>query len=197
MSFRVTSDIGPRWGGYHAGIDIAMPEGTPLRLPQGKWQIEKAGWQNPANRAEGYGKRVVARNLATQEKLIFGHLSRIAVTTGQTIEGGALVGASGNTGRSTGAHLHLEARDRQNRIINPLNYYKGRGNQSRDKANETIKEMKDGIEGLKTSMAQLASTIKTNNLRIAYSLMYVKDINWVKKKAGILKSTIEKSMRGY
>jgi hypothetical protein len=57
--------------------------------------------------------------------------------------------------------------------------------------------MKDGIEGLKTSMAQLASTIKTNNLRIAYSLMYVKDINWVKKKAGILKSTIEKSMRGY
>ncbi len=121
---RKTSGIGPRWGGYHRGVDIALPVGTPIHLPPGNWMIEKAGWENINRKNQGYGKRVVARNVDSGKKLIFGHLSRIDTGKG-LVAGGTRVGLSGNTGRSTGAHLHLEAHGAAGGVIDPFTLYEG------------------------------------------------------------------------
>ena len=86
----------------HAGIDIDAPHGAPVRAAA-DGTVVIAGYQT------GYGNTVVIDHgggLAT----LSAHLSVISVSAGQTVSGGQLVGAVGNTGNSTGPHLHFEVR---------------------------------------------------------------------------------------
>ena len=86
----------------HRGVDYAAPIGTAVRSV-GDGVVEFAGVQS------GYGKVVEVRH--TQERsTLYAHLSRIDVRAGQRIEQGATLGAVGNTGMSTGPHLHFEFR---------------------------------------------------------------------------------------
>jgi murein DD-endopeptidase MepM/ murein hydrolase activator NlpD len=88
----------------HAGLDIAARTGTPVGAAE-------AGVVRRAGRAGGYGLLVEvehAGGLATR----YAHLSRIAVSTGQRVTRGQLLGAVGSTGASTGPHLHFEVRVR-------------------------------------------------------------------------------------
>ncbi|WP_185016927.1 M23 family metallopeptidase [Streptomyces sp. RK75] len=88
--------------GHHTGVDLAVPEGTPVRSV-GPGTVVFAGW------AGDYGKAVTVR-MPDGKYTLFAHLSEIHVTTGAAVGPGTWVGLSGNTGRSTGPHLHFEAR---------------------------------------------------------------------------------------
>ena len=97
----VTSEYGSRWGRLHAGIDIAAPTGTPI-------YAAKAGTVLVASAQGGYGLAVVIDH--GDMTTLYGHQSRIAVGVGARVGQGALIGYVGNTGNSTGPHLHFETR---------------------------------------------------------------------------------------
>lgn len=98
----VTSRFGPRWGGSHSGIDLAMPVGTPLRAPR-SGRVIRAGWNTLAGRS-GIGMMMQHNGWGSY----FGHLSQALLGAGDTFRAGQIVARSGNTGRSTGPHLHFE-----------------------------------------------------------------------------------------
>ena len=98
----VTSPFGYRWGKLHAGIDIGCGYGTPIHAA-------KAGTVIFAGQMSGYGNVVVIDHGGGFSTL-YGHQSRIAVHDGQDVAQGQVIGYSGNTGHSTGPHLHFETR---------------------------------------------------------------------------------------
>jgi murein DD-endopeptidase MepM/ murein hydrolase activator NlpD len=109
----VTSPFGWRWGRMHEGIDIGVGYGTPIHAAAGGTVIY-CGWE------EGYGNFVVidhGGNLATA----YGHQSQIAVTCGQQVSQGDVIGYVGCTGHCFGPHLHFEVRVNGN-PVDPLGY---------------------------------------------------------------------------
>ena len=109
----ITSPFGPRWGGFHPGIDIGIPEGTPIHAAAAG-TIIYCGWES------GYGNLVVIdhhNGLATA----YGHQSRIAVSCNQDVQQGDVIGYSGCTGFCTGPHLHFEVRV-NGTPVDPLGY---------------------------------------------------------------------------
>ncbi len=98
----VTSPFGMRWGRMHEGIDIGVPNGTPIHAAA-SGRVIYAGWM------DGYGNLVAidhGRGLSTA----YGHQSRIAVSNGQTVSQGQVIGYVGCTGHCFGPHLHFEVR---------------------------------------------------------------------------------------
>lgn len=99
----VTSNFGPRWGRTHKGIDVKVYIGDTIRAAfAGKVRIVKYD-------ANGYGYFIVIRHNNGLET-IYGHLSKQLVKPNQTVRAGEVIGLGGNTGRSTGSHLHFETR---------------------------------------------------------------------------------------
>lgn len=83
----------------HCGLDYAVPTGTPVFAPTwGRVTVRDDG-------AVGYGLHVEVRNNTCL--VLLGHLSQVSVETGSVVVPGMQVGLSGNSGRSTGPHLHL------------------------------------------------------------------------------------------
>lgn len=100
----VTSEYGPRWGRFHAGIDIALKKGDSVRAAfDGQVRIGRKF------NKDGYGWYVVIRHENGLETL-YGHLSRPLVRDNQIVRAGQAIGLGGSTGRSTGPHLHFETR---------------------------------------------------------------------------------------
>lgn len=96
----------------HLGIDIACPVGTPVRTPRAG-VVYRAGWENPEDPKQGYGLRVVLKFSDPELGTIFcylAHMTSIKVEAGQEVAEGTILGLSGNTGSSTGPHLHIESR---------------------------------------------------------------------------------------
>ena len=107
---RITSGFGTRTlNGKtkdHEGIDVAAPIGTPIYASD-SGVIVKAGWENPNDPKQGYGQRIqIKHNDGSQS--IYAHLSQINVKVGSMVEKGIEIAKSGNTGSSTGPHLHYE-----------------------------------------------------------------------------------------
>lgn len=99
----ITSNFGPRWGRMHKGIDLKVYTGDTIRAAfTGKVRIVRY-------EARGYGNYVVIRHDNGLET-IYGHLSKHLVRENQNIRAGEPIGLGGNTGRSTGSHLHFETR---------------------------------------------------------------------------------------
>jgi len=98
---------------YHKGVDWAVPIGTTV-VASNAGTVAHAGW------ASGYGYAVYI-NHADGRQTRYGHLSKVLVKTGQTVSQGERIALSGNTGRSTGPHVHFEIRIDGN-AVNPLNY---------------------------------------------------------------------------
>jgi len=101
----VTSNFGyrARWGRQHKGLDIKVYIGDTIRAAfSGKVRIVRY-------EAGGYGKYVVIRHNNGLET-IYGHLSKQLVSEDQEVRAGEPIGLGGNTGRSTGSHLHFETR---------------------------------------------------------------------------------------
>jgi len=113
VSGPVTSGFGPRWGRMHEGIDISVPEGTPVRSAAAGTVIY-AGWLG------GYGNLVVVdhgNGLSTG----YAHNSSYASSVGQPIAAGETISYSGNTGNSSGPHVHFEVRVGGS-AVDPLGY---------------------------------------------------------------------------
>ena len=91
----------------HTGIDYACPEGTPI-LASADGIVMKAGWDST-----GYGNMVLILH-AKDRATLYAHLKEVNVYDNQKVHQGDVVGWSGNTGNSTGPHLHFEARTRWN-----------------------------------------------------------------------------------
>lgn len=85
---------------YHKGVDWSTPKGTPVYASSGG-TVAKAGW------GSGYGY-VVYINHADGRQTRYGHLSKVQCKVGQTVKQGEQIALSGNTGVSTGPHLHFE-----------------------------------------------------------------------------------------
>lgn len=99
----ITSKMGPRWGRMHKGLDIKVYIGDTIRAAfSGKVRIKKY------ERA-GYGKYLVIRHNNGLET-IYGHMSDWLVEENQVVKAGQPIGLGGNTGRSTGSHIHFETR---------------------------------------------------------------------------------------
>jgi murein DD-endopeptidase MepM/ murein hydrolase activator NlpD len=98
----VTSEYGSRWGRLHAGIDIANSIGTPI------W-ASKAGTVIFAGVESGYGNTVIVDH-GNGFSTLYAHMSRISTSQGASVGQGQTVGAMGNTGHSTGPHVHFETR---------------------------------------------------------------------------------------
>src|SRR5579862_6982299 len=113
VSGPITSPFGPRWGGFHPGIDIGVPEGTPIHAAAAGTVIY-CGWES------GYGNLVVIdhhNGLATA----YAHQSRIASSCGENVSQGQVICYSGCTGFCTGPHLHFEVRV-NGTPVDPLGY---------------------------------------------------------------------------
>ncbi|MGL5549004.1 MAG: murein hydrolase activator EnvC family protein [Culicoidibacterales bacterium] len=115
----------------HLGVDYGAAEGTPVVAVADGVVIQASYGDNG-----GYGNMIViSHNVnGTPMVSIYGHLSSISVSAGQTISGGEYIGAVGNTGQSFGAHLHIELlaginympagrEERQSYTVNPANYF--------------------------------------------------------------------------
>lgn len=99
----ITSKMGPRWGRAHKGLDIKVYIGDTIRAAfSGKVRIKKY-------EAKGYGKYLVIRHPNGLET-IYGHMSEWLVEEDENVKAGQPIGLGGNTGRSTGSHLHFETR---------------------------------------------------------------------------------------
>ncbi len=99
----ITSNFGHRWGKAHKGLDIKVYVGDTIRAAfSGKVRVVRY------NRG-GYGKYIVIRH-GNGLETIYGHLSRQLVEENQEVRAGDVIGLGGNTGRSTGSHLHFETR---------------------------------------------------------------------------------------
>lgn len=99
----ITSNFGSRWGRMHKGLDIKVYIGDTIRAAfDGKVRIVKY-------EAGGYGNYVVIRHHNGLET-IYGHMSKQLVDEDQMVRAGDPIGLGGNTGRSTGSHLHFETR---------------------------------------------------------------------------------------
>ena len=98
----LTSGFGWRWGRMHEGIDLAVGNGTPV-VASAAGTVIVAGWTG------GYGNLVVVdhgNGIATA----YGHNTSVTVGPGQSVAQGQLIAYSGNTGHSTGPHVHFEVR---------------------------------------------------------------------------------------
>ena len=99
----VTSNFGARWGRQHKGIDVKVYIGDTIRAAfSGKVRIVNY-------ERKGYGKYVVIRHYNGLET-IYGHMSKHLVAENDEVKAGDPIGLGGNTGRSTGSHLHFETR---------------------------------------------------------------------------------------
>ncbi len=116
---RLTSNFGrrkaPTRGAstYHKGVDWATPTGTTVVASSGG-VVAKAGW------GSGYGY-VVYINHPDGKQTRYGHLSKVLVSAGQTVSQGQKIALSGNTGVSTGPHVHFEILVNGSQV-NPLKY---------------------------------------------------------------------------
>jgi murein DD-endopeptidase MepM/ murein hydrolase activator NlpD len=120
MGFRTDPFTG-MWA-YHSGVDIANAPGTPVRAVQyGK--VVHAGHKG------NFGRTVIIQHPEGYRSL-YAHLDRILVKKGQVVKQGGIIATLGNSGRSTGPHLHFEIHQ-MNKILDPLKVLKiEQGNRS-------------------------------------------------------------------
>jgi murein DD-endopeptidase MepM/ murein hydrolase activator NlpD len=109
----VVSGFGPRWGGFHEGIDIAVPTGTPIRA-------SKSGTVRIAGAEGGYGNYTCIDHgggLST----CYAHQERILVSVGQQVAQAQVIGITDCTGHCFGPHVHFEIRF-NGQAVDPLGY---------------------------------------------------------------------------
>lgn len=99
----------------HKGLDLALGEGSPL-YAVGKGVVEVV---NYGNQNIGHGVIVKMENGL---RVVYGHLSAAKVKTGDLVEPGQMIAYSGNTGRSSGPHLHFQMQDSSGAYLNPTKY---------------------------------------------------------------------------
>jgi hypothetical protein len=148
---RITSNFGDRSARYHYGIDIKLYKGDPVKSAfEGVVRISQY--------SRSYGNVVVVRHNNGLETL-YAHLSARKVKEGDHVEAGAIIGLGGNTGRSTGSHLHFECRFK-GEPINPneiINWEEGQ------LACDTLMLTPDNFAYLKKARSKKYHTIRSGD----------------------------------
>ncbi len=114
-SYRFTSGFGPRWGRMHKGSDFASRHGTPVHATAD-------GVVSFAGRQSGYGNVVKIKH-AFGIETTYAHNSKLRVSVGESVSRGDHIADMGNTGNSTGTHLHYEVRV-NGQAVDPMTYIK-------------------------------------------------------------------------
>lgn len=112
---QITSNFGRRWGKDHNGIDISHNIGDAVYAAS-DGVVTECGYVN------GYGNKITISH-GNNIKTVYAHLSKFNVSIGDKVKEGDLIGKVGNTGNSTGPHLHFELRI-NGAPIDPINYIK-------------------------------------------------------------------------
>jgi murein DD-endopeptidase MepM/ murein hydrolase activator NlpD len=120
---------------FHKGVDMACDKGVPV-YASGDAIVEST---DIGRRRVGYGKQVLL-NHEFGYKTRYAHLNEILVKEGQKVKRGQLIGTVGNTGGSTGPHLHYEV-IYMGKVVNPVNYFNK--NMTREEYRRLMDEMKD------------------------------------------------------
>lgn len=116
MKFRLSAEYGElspvrNWQ-PHTGVDLAMPEGTPLRaINDGIVDRVFDG-----SGAIGHGLSI---KLEDGSRAIYGHMNEVKTQVGEHVNAGEIIGLSGNTGNSTGPHLHFGMKDASGEFVDP------------------------------------------------------------------------------
>lgn len=114
-AYRFTSGYGRRWGRMHSGTDFAARHGTPI-YSTADGVVTHADWLS------GYGRLIKIKHEFGIETR-YAHLAKIRVKVGQRVSRGERIGDMGNSGRSTGTHLHYEVRV-GGKAVNPMIFIK-------------------------------------------------------------------------
>jgi murein DD-endopeptidase MepM/ murein hydrolase activator NlpD len=112
---KISSNFGARWGRMHEGIDISVPIGTPVKAAK-SGKVILSGWSS------GYGYAVYIKH-DNDTVTRYGHNNKLLVKKDAFVYQGQTIALSGNSGRSTGPHLHFEIRIK-NKAVNPRKYLK-------------------------------------------------------------------------
>jgi hypothetical protein len=119
MKFRLTGKFGElspvRDFQPHSGIDLAMPEGTTLR------SIADGVVDRIYDGSGAIGKGLSVR-MPDGTRTIYGHMNEVKAHIGEHVNAGEVIGLSGNTGNSTGAHLHFGMKDASGHVIDPTSH---------------------------------------------------------------------------
>lgn len=123
----------PRYGTWrmHEGVDLSAPKGTPV-YATGNAVVLRAGWR------PGYGY-MIELNHGFGYKTRYGHLSQMYVSAGDSVTRGQVIADVGNTGVSSGSHLHYEVRFRDH-TVNPIHYF------NKDMSPETYIDLMQQLE---------------------------------------------------
>lgn len=114
--FRVTQIYNPP---THKGLDLVGIDSESIYSTI-NGTVMRSGWENPSDHSQGWGMRIAIKETGSNRWFYFGHLSSIAVVVNQVVTIGEYLGEEGNTGYSTGSHLHYESRynDDSNQPLN-------------------------------------------------------------------------------
>ena len=104
--------------GFHTGIDLSASEGTPI------YAVSNGIIRKAVSGDSIYGNQIIL-GMGHQYQTMYGHLSKLAVKTGQRVKAGQIIGYVGSTGLSTGPHLHFETWHHGD-SFNPYRVYKGK-----------------------------------------------------------------------
>ncbi|MFI5819333.1 M23 family metallopeptidase [Streptomyces rishiriensis] len=120
------AQAGKMWHSTHSGQDFAVPSGTKVMAAHGGTVVKAGG--NGAGDGPAYGNAIVIKH-ANGVYSQYAHLSRIEVKVGQVVKTGQKIALSGNTGNSSGPHLHFEIRTTPNygSAINPVTFLHAKG----------------------------------------------------------------------
>lgn len=113
----ISSLFGPRWGRFHTGVDIAAPDGTPIRAVADGLVVSSG------NKLDGYSKygKIVVLQHGNGIQTFYAHNRRNSVKAGECVKLGEEIAEVGASGNATGYHLHFEIRE-DGRPIDPLEY---------------------------------------------------------------------------
>jgi murein DD-endopeptidase MepM/ murein hydrolase activator NlpD len=117
---------GARWQSTHSGQDFAVPVGTKVVAAHGGTVVKAGG--NGAGDGPAYGNAIVVKH-GNGSYSQYAHLSKVNVRVGQVVKTGQQIALSGNTGNSSGPHLHFEIRTTPNygTAVDPVAFLRGKG----------------------------------------------------------------------
>lgn len=111
---KISSFFGKRRGRHHDGIDIPSSNGSHI-LASAAGKVSFSGWMR------GYGRIIVLKH-KNNYNTIYAHNSKNFAKKGETVKKGQVIAKVGNSGRSTGPHLHFEIR-KSNKVIDPMRFF--------------------------------------------------------------------------
>lgn len=186
MTYRITSrflEQEPFRTRPHTGIDFAMPENTPLRSIK----------DGIVERVVDFGSSNIGKGIFIKwqdgKTAIYGHLSKITVKQGDIVKAGDLIGYSGNTGHSTGAHLHFAIKE-GGRFIDPAPYIDLIQNMNNPSFLAKMQHTSDTVTLNGLEFAKILSEI-LSSIKLQFINIFIRDIDYYTFFLKVVKQSLQ------